>query len=211
MAALRACHFAALDQGADVRFDGDTLCLTVSVRRPLNQHNLRVDAVLLAQAIDQHFHGVFETVDCCFYDSAQPDIVCRGRISLASLADYGRGILTDGELLKAVALDRPHRQSLGERYQGLGYKQILEQSILAGGAYGNERKEMLDQLTTMAANGYDVGQATRQFLALEDLLRTGQYSRLSQAILRTRQAIAQSAAKAPGMSVASSRTINWQR
>jgi hypothetical protein len=101
--------------------------------------------------------------------------------------------------------------SLADRYRHLSYREILDQSPVLEGAYAPERKELSDELTTLKANGYDVNQATRQFFALEDLVRTRQYAQLTAAFAKTRQSIAEAVAQAQGISVASSRTINWQR
>jgi hypothetical protein len=211
LAALRANHFAALEQGADVRFEGDTLKLAIWSPASGGEHKLRVDTVLLAQAIERQFPGVFETFECSFCQSREPGRSRRAQLKTGKIADYARAKITEDELLQAVTMTSERMSTVGELYQDLSYRQILDKSVVLDGAYSAERKELSDELTTLKANGYDVNQATRQFLAMEDLVRTKQYSSITAAFARTRQCIAESVAKAQGVSVASSRTINWQR
>ena len=115
-----------------------------------------------------------------------------------------------------LVADSPVEQrSVNELYRHLTYRQILDQEPPSAeshaAAYGAERKELSDQLTTLRANGYDVKQATGQFFAIDDLLRTRRYDQLPAALSRTRQCIADTASSAQNISVASSRTKNWQR
>ncbi len=170
-----------------------------------------MDTVLLAQAIDQHFHGVFEQFDCHFYDSLAPGRCRRAILKLSEISAFARGQVNQAHLINSVELVSERNSSVAERYQGLSYRQILEQSVVLDGAYGAERKELSDELTTLKANGYDVDQATRQFLAMEDLIRTKQYALITAAFERTRQCMAESVARAQGIGVASSRTKDWQR
>jgi hypothetical protein len=213
LAALQSNHdaalVAALSQGADVKFDGDTLHLAIWSRGC--PRDLRADTVLLALTVDQHFHGVFEEFDCSFFDPLAPCCSQRAALKLSKLCAFGRGKPGREQLLGAVQLGSERDDNVNERYQGLSYRQILDQSAVLEGAYAAERKELSDELTTLKANGYDVNEATRQFFALEDLVRTRQYKELLAAFARTRQSIAEAVAKAQGISVATSRTQNWQR
>jgi hypothetical protein len=215
LAALKANHFTALvtalDQGIDIRFEGDALQLAVWRHSAGSARDLKIDTVLLAQAINQHFPGVFEQFDCTFFDPLSPNHSQRATLKMSKLSAFAHDKIDDEQLLCAVQLGSERDSSVRERYEGLSYSQILDQSAVLEGAYSDERKELSDELTTLKANGYDVNQATRQFFALEDLVRTRQYERITAAFARTRQCIAEAVAKAQGISVASSRMGNWQR
>ena len=146
-----------------------------------------------------------------FFSPQYPAKSQRAALKLSALHDFAQDKLTAKQLVDSVQLTFERDRSLAERYQNLTYQQILEQGPVSAGAYESERKELSDELTTLKANGYDVKQATRQFLALEDLVRTKQYGQLTPAFDRTKKSIADAVANAQGINVASSRTKDWQR
>ncbi|MBS1999764.1 MAG: hypothetical protein JSS86_25765 [Cyanobacteria bacterium SZAS LIN-2] len=205
---------AALPNGqVDVVKDGRRLSVVVWGRRKLSVRDLKLEALMLATAVGRQYPGAFETVDCLYKETSSPGSSLRLVVKEADLPAYARGEISNLELLSAVAAVSERNPTVGEKYKGLSYRQILDQNSVVAGVCAAERKELCDQLTTLQANGYDVTQATRQFFALEDLVRTGQCAsaQLSAAFNRTRQCIAESVAKAQGVSVASSRMTNWQR
>jgi len=211
LTALKANPYVSLDQGADVKFDGATLQLALWSDRRASERDQKIDAVLLARTVERQFPGVFEEYHCSFFDPRSPGHSRLVSVKTPLLSEFGQGKISREELLQTVPMVDERGTSLSERYAGLSYRQILQESPVLEGTYAAERKELSDQLTTLKANGYDVNQATRQFFALEDLVRTRQYAQLSQAFAKTRQCIAAAVAKAPNISVASSRTKNWQR
>jgi len=207
--------YASLVGGDDVSVSGGTVKLAVWAHCTAAVSDLKTDAVMLAQAVGRHFPDQFDKLDCSFFDCsfAADGSLPFARVSVkqSDLAAFARGGMSREKLLETVSLTADREPSVAEKYKALTYRQILDQNLVVPGAYGTERKELCDQLTTLKANGYDVNQATRQFFALEDLVRTKQYARLSVAFAQTRKCIAESVAGAQGVSVATSRTLNWQR
>jgi len=211
LTALTANPYVSLAQGADVKFDGDSLRLAIWQHPGASPRDLKIDAVLLAHTVSQHFPGVFERLDCSFFDANITGQSRRVAVKLAELKAFALGKLGPEPFLAGVLLSGETCVSVAERYQGLSYRQILDQDPVLDGSFAVERKELSDELTTLKANGYDVSQATRQFFALEDLVRTRQYAQLPLAFTRTHQCISEAVAQAQGISVASSRTKYWQR
>jgi len=212
---LRGNPYASLVGGDDVSVAGGTVRLAVWAHCTAGINDLKADAVMLAQAVGRHFPDQFDKLECSFFDCS---FASGGSLPFASvsvkesdLIAFARGRMSHEKLLQTVSLTAERESSVAEKYRALTYRQILDQNLVVPGAYGTERKELCDQLTTLKANGYDVNQATRQFFALEDLVRTKQYDRLSGAFAQTRKCIAESVAGAQGVSVATSRTLNWQR
>jgi len=211
LGALRGNSYVALADGAPVTVDGKVIRLAVADHSIADARELKIDAVMLARDLGRKFPGSFEIFECTFFESAQPARSVVISVKHSRLMAFAAGRISNVDLLESVSLTEERPPSLAEKYRHLSYRQILDQNPIVSGAYAAERKELCDQLTTLQANGYDVNQATRQFLALEDMVRTKHYGRLLEAFARTRQCIAESLAKAQGVSVATSRTVNWQR
>ena len=208
---MRGNSFVPLSDSADVVVEGTRVRLTVRDHSIADARELKIDAIMLARDLGRQYPGSFENFECTFFESAEAGRSVKISVRQSRLMAFAAGRISNVELLESVSLTEERLPTLAEKYRHLSYRQILEENPIVSGAYAAERKELCDQLTTLQANGYDVNQATRQFLALEDMVRTKHYGRLLEAFAQTRQCIAESLAKAPGVSVATSRTVNWQR
>jgi hypothetical protein len=221
LSALQSNHSECLQRGVDVQFVDASLLIALWQPSHFTSHpsmaadrTLRQQALSLACTIDQHFPGVFDEVQCAFFAAQAPD-TARTYFVKTNLCRQSHD--AKGAPLAEIPVVCDEGPSVAEVYGHLSYRQILERSPVLvaqsgpAGLWGAERKELSDQLTTLRANGYDVSQATGQLCAIEDLVRTRRYDLLPQAFASTRQSLAQTVSNAQKISVASSRTQNWQR
>ncbi|MBU6454648.1 MAG: hypothetical protein KGS72_22965 [Cyanobacteria bacterium REEB67] len=225
LSALQSNHSECLQRGVDVQFVDASLLIALwqpaslasppaptvaSINRSLSEQ-----AFSLAKTVYGRFPGVFDEVQCAFFDTQAPDTARTYFIKSSWFHAHAAG--AKGALLADMPVVSDEGPSLAEVYGKLSYRQILDRSPATeaqsgpAGLWSAERKELSDQLTTLRANGYDVSQATGQLCAIEDLVRTRHYDLLPQAFARTRQCLAQTVSNAQKISVASSRTQNWQR
>jgi hypothetical protein len=209
-------QYGDLTAGLEVRFNGESLELARWQDSTQNDKQIKQQAAAMAAAIDGHFAGVFEAVDCFFFDAHEPSAVRRAHISLSAFKASTTPSVA--QLAEVCLLSRERAVSLSDLYKTQTYRQILQQAPVLEGTFSAERKELSEQLITLKANGYDVNQAMGQFFAVEDLVRTRNYENVYQALATTRQSITSAVARAktpqwqnPNTSVASSRTEGWQR
>ncbi len=158
---------------------------SVSVYRdPEAQRNdCKIDAILITRKV-LDVDPTVKKVRVVFYNLTESDSYWVTQVASSAVIAYGRGAISQSEVIKAVTCEDGQSNDLAKTYSKLSYKQILDELGVVDGPERAQRAVIQVRISKMTGAGQDVSELRNQFLHVEDLARRGATKDVSVALLQ---------------------------
>jgi hypothetical protein len=178
---LKKSKLADLIGGAQVTFAANEVRVAIYQDPRCTVNDLKINSALLAKELRSRFKSRFSTYAFVYFPLKSQNVYNEVVVTANLIDDFDSGVLSKEALLARITVEPFVANAAGRlalRYRELSYQQILAGGLMAASGEFKERelrKDKLDRILSLKASGYDVRNAERQFLLMEDFIRNKDY------------------------------------
>lgn len=150
---------------------GSTVSVSLYRHPGSSETDLKIDAVLMANALSKHFDQMVTELRTHFFESDGHQTFCTVVVPISLVRQYGGGAISQSALLASLRVVKDQSEEIASHYRTMSYKQIMAPSAVVGDYMKKERQEVWRDLESLEKQGYDISLSRAHALAMEDAAR----------------------------------------
>lgn len=150
---------------------GSTVSVSLYRHPGSSETDLKIDGVLMANALSKHFDQMITELRAHFFDSDGQQGFYTVVVPTSLVRHYGTGVISQSMLLASLRVVKDQSSEIASNYRAMSYKQIMAPSAVIGDYMKKERQELWRDLESLEKQGYDISISRAHALAMEDAAR----------------------------------------